>query len=148
MMEKTCFLNVLFLLFQKLIKIMKAFHHLQHLLSFRYVNMCLLEVASDEKCRSSHFAVGGWPSKFEDWGYGGVKKWALLHFRTPVHHQKILGLGGVEMQNNRTRNLQLDQLGAIDRKRLLCLVDFALPWSPPCTGRESGLSESVKKDVS
>ena len=70
MMVKACFLNVLFQLLQKLIKIMKAFHQLQHLLSFRYVNMCLLEVASDEKCRSSHFAVGRGPSKFRHWGWG------------------------------------------------------------------------------
>ena len=44
--------------------------------------MCLLEVASDEKCRSSHFAVGEGESKFEDWG--GLKKLALLHVRTPA----------------------------------------------------------------
>ena len=44
----------------------------QHLISYnslRNINMCLLEVAMCEKCRSSHFQSEG---EFEDWG--GVKK--------------------------------------------------------------------------
>ena len=55
--------------------------HLISCNSFRYVKMCLLEVAS-EKCRSSHFAVGGGggSNKFEDWV--GIKNLALLHFYT------------------------------------------------------------------
>ena len=53
--------------------------HLIRCNSFRYVKMCLLEVAC-EKCRSSHFAVEGGSNKFEDWV--GVKNLALLHFYT------------------------------------------------------------------
>ena len=51
--------------------------------SFRTVNMCLLEVAMCEKCRSSHFQwEEGGNKKFEDWGRG------LKNFRTgglPLH---------------------------------------------------------------
>ena len=43
------------------------------------MNMCLLEVAICEKCRSSHFQSEGGSEKFEHWG--GVKK--------------FLGLGGL-----------------------------------------------------
>ena len=53
----------------------------QHLISynsFRNMNMCLLEVAMCEKCRSSHFQSEGVSKKFEYWG-----GW------------KILGLGGI-----------------------------------------------------
>ena len=52
------------------------------------MNMCLLEVAMCEKCRSSHFQSGG-SKKFEDWG--GVK-----NFKTATGGD--LG-GGVQYPN-------------------------------------------------
>ena len=44
--------------------------------SFRNVNMCLLEVAMCEKCKSCHFQLDGVSKNFEDWGVG------LKSFRT------------------------------------------------------------------
>ena len=35
------------------------------------MNMCLLEVAMCEKCKSSHFQSEMGSKKFEDWGAGG-----------------------------------------------------------------------------
>ena len=47
---------------------------LWHLNSFRNVNMCFLEVAMFEKCRSSHFQSEGESKKFEggyQFSFGG-----------------------------------------------------------------------------
>ena len=63
MMVKTCFLNVLFQLVSN-----QLWQHLISYNSFRNMNMCLLEVAMCEKCRSSHFQLEGVSKKFKYWG--------------------------------------------------------------------------------
>ena len=73
----------------------------QHLISynkFRNMNMCLLEVAMYEKCRSSHFQsergvkslrTGGGVKNFRTGGGGGLLSWGRGYFcwgvSTPLH---------------------------------------------------------------
>ena len=67
---------------------------LWHLNSIRNVNMCLLEVAMFEKCRSSHFQSEGESKKFEGGlpiflggegvtfaGGGSVRHYRVLNYR-------------------------------------------------------------------
>ena len=58
------------------------------------MNMCLLEVAMCEKCKSSHFQSEVGSKKFEDWGGGIFSDWGGYRFRgvtfagevsTPLH---------------------------------------------------------------
>ena len=41
------------------------------------MNMCLLEVAMCEKCKSSHFQSEVGSKKFEDWGGGIFSDWGV-----------------------------------------------------------------------
>ena len=66
---------------------------LWHLNSIRNVNMCLLEVAMFEKCRSSHFQSEGESKKFEGgvtnffWGEGGYFCWGGIS--TPLQSAQL-----------------------------------------------------------
>ena len=68
-------------------------HHLISFNSFRYVNMCLLEVAT-EKCRTSHFAVSERGEVSLRTGGGGLKNSRYCTFVPPpllllmIHHEE------------------------------------------------------------
>ena len=54
---------------------------LQHLISynsFRNMNMCFLEVAMSEKCRSSHFQSEGGVKSLRTWGVKKFQDWGVI----------------------------------------------------------------------